>query len=106
MPADQQAGQAGQTCQTSQTDSQPASMRVPKQPYHLASKHATPSWGALWLAMLVPDRNGCPRCTDPPSYFVTDAAECLLGNPLAMLCDTALPCTDEKQPCGSEPRTA
>lgn len=46
--------------------------------------------------MLVPDRNGCPRCTNPPSYFVTDAATCLLGNPLAMLCDTTLPCTDEK----------
>lgn len=38
------------------------------------------------LAMLVPDRNGCPCRTNPPSYFVTDAAtclRCLLGSPLA-----------------------
>lgn len=37
----------------------------------------------MLLAMLVPDRNGCPCCTNPPTYFVTDAATCLLGNPLA-----------------------
>lgn len=63
------------TCQQASLDARAEEAALPSRLQHAARLGA--------LAMLVPDLNGCPCCTNPPSYFVTDAATCLLGNPLA-----------------------
>lgn len=73
QPTDQQANLP--TCQQASLDARAEEAALPSRLQHAARLGA--------LAMLVPDLNGCPCCTNPPSYFVTDAATCLLGNPLA-----------------------
>lgn len=79
-------------------------MRVPKkQPYRLAcSMQPVLVLWLCWCLILTAAR--VARIRRAISSLMLRHVCWATRSP--MLCDTALPCTDETQPCGSEPRTA
>ncbi|KAH8785337.1 hypothetical protein F5883DRAFT_534777 [Diaporthe sp. PMI_573] len=83
-------------------------MRVPrKQPYRLACS-MQPVLVLLWLCwcLIVTAARVARIRRAISSLMLRHACGVCWAARSPMSCDTALPCTGETQPCGSEPRTA